>query len=140
MNKRLTIEENDLDVDEFLLWKTFPMGGFFYKNRRKLLILSSALIILDIMLASFLFPGPTDPRMTGGVDACILDTSGKPYAGEVYLSGAAATTDPGGCFFFTGLQPGVHSLTVPFQNAEYRKPVRINPGEATSLGIINLDQ
>ena len=128
------------------MWKNSWFGNLFQwavsfiKNRRKLLILASSLIILDIMLATFLFPGPKDLRLTGGVNACIQNADGTSYFGEVHLSGAAKTTDVQGCFFFVGLQPGVHSLTIPVSGAEYRKPVRINAGEATSLGVIYLEQ
>ena len=139
MEKRLSIEEKDLNVEEFLIWKSFPMGAFFYKNRRKLLILASALLILDIMLATFLFPGPKDLRLTGGVYACVLNADEAPYSGEVHLSGAVTTTDDQGCFIFTGLQPGVHSLTISVSGTEYREPVRVNAGEAASLGVINLE-
>ena len=139
MEKRLSIEEKELNVEEFLIWKSFPMGGFFYKNRRKLLILTSAFLILDIMLATFLFPGPKDLRLTGGVYACVLNANETPYSGEVHLSGAVTITDAQGCFIFTGLQPGVHSLTIPVTGREFREPVRVNTGEATSLGVINLE-
>lgn len=113
--------------------------GWLARNRRWLFALAGIVILLDVLAAGYFIVPAVLSGPPGGLDGCILSTSGEPVLATVRVGGVTRYTYEDGCFFFPELPPGPNQFNVETSaGVVLTQDVDILPGQAVALGTVRL--
>jgi hypothetical protein len=107
------------------------------KNERVLYAVTGILLVIVLVLslrALGVFSGES-----GGLDGCVVNTSGEPMTATAQTEKTQRSTAADGCFFFSELTPGKHELIIEVADGSIvKQAVEIVSGQAVGLGKITM--
>jgi hypothetical protein len=113
--------------------------GRVYQFRRIILVLAVIVVLISSAALAILLVPAIYATPPGGLEGCLINTSGAPLVTTVRSGTISAATDANGCFFFPSLPAGGQQLIVTTPAREVNLPVTIVSNEATSLGTITIN-
>jgi hypothetical protein len=111
------------------------------ESEKRLRLLTRLVIWLCVLLLVFIIARAFIPvPASGGLDGCLRSTGDAAIlTGTVKVGDQSAATGSDGCFYFAALPAGNPTLRVELPQGVWQQPVTISPGQATSLGNLNID-
>jgi hypothetical protein len=114
-------------------------SSWLYKLRPALLALTVLLVIFDILFLVYKIAPDKFIRPFGGLDGCLVTSSGVPVTATVWVDNISNPTYEDGCFFFAMLTPGKHQFQIQTEaGIVYTQTVVIPSDQAVGLGTIQI--